>query len=105
MQGMQITFRLTVELDDQDLRRLAEVVGLTRPLPVAQTTTSQHPGRLLTTEETAELLGISKSSLYSLRYGGNAPPAVKVGGRLRWRRADVDAWMEENLEKWPAPRW
>ena len=31
----------------------------------------------------AELLGISKSSLYSMGYVGDAPPAIKVGSRLR----------------------
>ncbi len=53
---------------------------------------------LLTVDEVAGLLRISPSSLYNLRYAREAPPAIRVGSRLRWRRADVEAWIESRAE-------
>lgn len=52
--------------------------------------------RLLTTEEVAEQLGVAVNTLYDWRarrpvYG---PPAIKVGKYLRWRPADVEAWID-----------
>lgn len=106
MQGDPVRIRMTIELDAEDLARLGSVLAPVHlaasavPAPAAQTA-----DRLLGTAETAEILGISKSSLYGLRYVGDAPPAIKVGSRLRWRRVDVERWMDENLEERPAPRW
>lgn len=53
---------------------------------------------LLTIHELAAALRISRASVYQLRYLGQGPPAIKLGGRLRWRRADVDAWIAQHLE-------
>ena len=106
MQGDPVKIRMTIELDAEDLARLGSVLAPVHlaasvvPAPAAQTT-----DRLLTTAETAEMLGVSKSSLYGLRYVGDAPPAIKVGSRLRWRRVDIDRWMDEKLEERPTPKW
>lgn len=106
MQGDPVKLRMTIELDAEDLARLRSVFAPTgRAAPIVPAPAAQTADRLLTTAETAEMLGVSKSSLYGLRYVGDAPPAIKVGSRLRWRRADVEAWMDENLEKRPTPRW
>ena len=53
---------------------------------------------LLTVEEVAARLRISPGSLYNLRYGSAAPPAIRIGSRLRWRRADVEAWIDAHFE-------
>jgi excisionase family DNA binding protein len=53
--------------------------------------------QLLTVEELAEQLQISVKSIYNLRSAGAVtalPAAIKVGKYLRWRQADVDAWIE-----------
>lgn len=106
MHGDRVTIRMTIELDAEDLTRLGSVFSPIRTrTPVAPPPSAQAAGPLLTTAETAEMLGISKSSLYSLRYVGDAPPAIKVGSRLRWRRSDVEKWIDENLEERPSPRW
>lgn len=100
----RFTLRLTLDVDVADQQRLSGLLVSTTPAsPVVQA--PQHPDRLLSTSETAEVLGISRSSLYGLRYVGDAPPAIKVGSRLRWRRSDVEAWIDEKLEERPAPRW
>ena len=107
MLSERVTIRMTIEVDVEDLARFSTVLSQmpssspVTPLPASQAAAD----RLLTTAETADILGISKSSLYGLRYVGDAPPAIKVGSRLRWRRADVERWMDENLEERPTPRW
>lgn len=52
--------------------------------------------RLLTAEEVAEQLQVAVNTLYDWRtrkpvYG---PPAIKVGKYLRWKQADVEAWID-----------
>lgn len=55
---------------------------------------------LLTAEDLAAQLGLSVSSIYRMRsLGESLPRAAKLGSRaVRWRQADVDAWVEEHLE-------
>lgn len=100
----QIEIQLSVRIDREGVadlaRALFELVPQQRVAP-----SPPEADHLLTTEEAAELLGISKSSLYTLRYSGNAPPAVKVGSRLRWRRSDIGARVEAQLETEQPPRW
>ena len=64
--------------------------------------------RLLTMEEVRERLGISRTKLWELRTGNSRhpsaepvsnmvrfPPPAKFGNRtLRWREADIDAYIE-----------
>lgn len=51
----------------------------------------------LTSAEYAELLGIPKNAAAQQRLKGEGPVFVKVGRRVRYRRADVERWIEENL--------
>ena len=53
---------------------------------------------LLTADEVASLLRITRAGLYQLRYLRSAPPAIKVGGRLRWRASDVHDWLDSRSE-------
>ena len=57
--------------------------------------TAQQPDDLLTVTEVCDVLKVSRSALYALRYRGEAPPAIKVGRQLRWRRTDLDRWIAE----------
>lgn len=50
--------------------------------------------RLMTLPETADYLGLTVAGLYQMRYNGTAPIGYKVGGRVRYRRAEVDAWVD-----------
>lgn len=46
--------------------------------------------------------GLSVSAIYRKRsLGESLPRAVKIGSSVRWRQADVDAWVEELLEEAP----
>jgi len=54
--------------------------------------------QLLTTAETAELLGISKAFLERDRWAGARIPFIKVGARaVRYRLADVEDYLARQL--------
>lgn len=53
---------------------------------------------LLKAADVAQLLGVSQAALYQMRYLGQAPPAIKISGRLRWRRRDVEHWLDGMVE-------
>lgn len=51
-------------------------------------------GNVLTIEELAEYLKVSKSTLYKLAQGGKVP-AQKVGRHWRFHRETIDRWLGE----------
>lgn len=57
---------------------------------------------LLTSEQAAQYLGVSHWTLARWRsdeYPGR-PPALRVGAKLlRYRKADLDAWLESRVEE------
>lgn len=55
---------------------------------------------ILTIDEAADYLSIPKATLYTWRTRrvGFGPRAVKMGGCLRYRCADLDAWIVDHLE-------
>ena len=58
--------------------------------PTQQTTASEW----LTLRELAEWLKIPVGTLYNIRHRGDGPSGVRIGGQLRFRRTDVDAWLD-----------
>lgn len=52
----------------------------------------------LTIDEVATLLRVSVPTLRWLRQEGRFAPAIRVGRRLLWERAEVEAWMDSNRE-------
>lgn len=46
----------------------------------------------------AELLDVPERTIYSWRQRGEGPPAYRVGKHLRYRRRDVDAWLERQRD-------
>lgn len=55
---------------------------------------------ILTIDQAATYLAIPKATLYTwrTRRAGFGPPAVKIGGCLRYRRSDLDVWIAEHVE-------
>lgn len=62
-----------------------------RPIPER---VKHHPVDLLTPDETAELLRIPVQLLYRWRYERRGPPSFKIGRYVRYRRAEVEAWID-----------
>lgn len=66
--------------------------------------------RLLTTQQASEYLNIPAYTLESWRYRRRGPPFVRTnhahprtgvvprGNIIRYRREDLDAWIESNVE-------
>lgn len=52
----------------------------------------------LSLSEAADYLGLADHTLYIWRSKGLGPVAIKIGGRVRYRQADLDAWIAEQAE-------
>lgn len=55
---------------------------------------------ILTVKEAAAYVRLSKPTLDRLRVAGDGPKFAKLGmpgGAVRYRRADLDAWIESKL--------
>lgn len=60
------------------------------------TTTTLHPADLLTPEQAAALLGLSVKTLATWRSTGrHALAFYRCGGRIRYFRADLAAWLAD----------
>jgi excisionase family DNA binding protein len=57
--------------------------------------------RLLTISEVADYLNVSTSTVRYWRKIGTEPKVTLINGRLRWRMADVEAWIEKQQEDEP----
>ena len=55
---------------------------------------------ILTLEELHTYLKIPKPTIYALAQNGRIP-AAKVGKHWRFRKADIDEWL--NAQKWSRP--
>ena len=51
--------------------------------------------QLLTQDDLAALLKVSKQTLFRWRKIDQGPPFIQVEGSIRYRQADVDAWLDQ----------
>lgn len=66
----------------------------------AQSSTGDAQEPLLVTAlEFARLLQISLRTLWRLNSAGDVPSPVRLGGAVRWRRAEVVHWIDEGCPK------
>lgn len=66
-----------------DMRQPPGVISTVTTVPV-----------LWTQRETADYLGVSEKSLERWRWAGEGPAYVKAGRRVRYRAADVVAYLD-----------
>ena len=59
---------------------------------------SVNAGRLLTIRDLSARLAVSVDTAHKLRARGVLPPAVKIGGSVRWEPEVVDAWIAAQRE-------
>lgn len=64
-------------------------------------TASVRPGlKMLTLQETAELLSVAPATLYAWRHRGLGPRGFRIeGGLVRYRLADVESWLEQQADE------
>ena len=61
--------------------------------PLEGTTPARHDAKaLLSTAEAAALLALSARTLKRYRYEGRGPTFLRLGGRVRYTRADLLEW-------------
>jgi excisionase family DNA binding protein len=90
-----------------DLQRRRSTSIDRNPLPSVSRSPQGFPARLIweqpavtvndtlmTTEELAAFLSLPVATLYQWRHRGTGPRAFRVGKHLRYRRADVEAFLE-----------
>ena len=53
---------------------------------------------LLTVYDLAELLHLTRGTLDRWRSANEGPAWIEVGGQVRYRREDVDAWLNKNTK-------
>ena len=53
---------------------------------------------VLTLREVASLLRVGEKTVYTLAQDGDLP-GFKVGGQWRFRRVDIEAWIEARREE------
>lgn len=51
---------------------------------------------LMTPEQLAEYLQVSPGTLANDRYLGRGPKFIRIGRQIRYRRADILAYLDEN---------
>lgn len=55
--------------------------------------------RLLTPLELSALIALAQRTIYNRRAnGGDLPPAIVIGRRVRFKASDVHQWMERHRE-------
>jgi excisionase family DNA binding protein len=59
---------------------------------------------LMTVPDVAEYLNVPVSAVWRFRREGRGPKATKVGRAIRFRPADVDAWLEACQRDHPSQR-
>jgi excisionase family DNA binding protein len=71
---------------------MSATAGLLRPEP-ASSDDADGDALLLDAGTVARLLSLSRATVWRLRDAGKLPEPVRIGGCVRWRRSDLDAWI------------
>lgn len=62
----------------------------------------RRASRWLSVKDLAAELGVPLKTVYNWRYRGYGPPSANFGQHVRYRREDVDAWIEQQYAE-PRP--
>ncbi len=85
-----------------EVSKLGEERGQEKPDP---------PSRLVDVKEVAQLLGLSRRTVWKMSTCGMLPPPIKLGRSSRWRRRDIESWIDgkaqaaENERQQLAKKW
>lgn len=55
----------------------------------------------------AQMLGLSVRTIRRLDAAGKLPRPIKIGGAVRWRRAEIELWLEADCpdrQRWESVR-
>lgn len=73
--------------------------------PETEATIAVVDDPLMTMEQAAAYLAIPPATLYGwrTRRPGFGPAGVKISGNLRYRKSDLNAWIEKHVERHDTP--
>lgn len=71
-----------------ELARPERVSGAVETAPVAQPT-----ARLLSAKDIADLVGVDAKTVRRWRSEATIPPAIEIGGVVRWRMTVIQEWL------------
>jgi excisionase family DNA binding protein len=54
---------------------------------------------LMSTQDLASFLQVPLATVYAWRHKRKGPPGILVGRYVRYRRSDVEAWLDESLQR------
>ena len=69
--------------------------------------TDQSPVSLLSAGMLAKRLGFSTRTIWRLTSAGKIPQPLKIGGSVRWRADEIDAWIYAgcpDMDTWDTDR-
>jgi len=58
----------------------------------------QHLEPLIDVQQLADYLDVPVKTLYAWRYRREGPPAFRVGRHLRYRRSDIQRWIQQRID-------
>ena len=53
---------------------------------------------LLSAQQLADYLNVPLATLYAWRYPRQGPPGFRAGRPLRYRKSDIDQWINDRLK-------
>jgi excisionase family DNA binding protein len=65
------------------------------PTPNAAGTSADSPRAMIDVHGFADMLGVSTRHVRRLADAGKCPPAVRLGGCVRWSRATLEMWIAD----------
>lgn len=54
---------------------------------------------LMTPKEVAELIGCHEVTLRRWRLEGKGPPFIQIVGTVKYRKEDIEEWLEKNTTR------
>ena len=82
----------------EDLRSGLADLGGASPHATVPTQPVAGPDALLDAKQVAAMFGVGVRTLRRWRHDDRLPKPLKLEGRLRWRRADVERWLEDRRQ-------
>jgi predicted DNA-binding transcriptional regulator AlpA len=65
----------------------------------APSATAWRPDPLLSIDDVAAWLGKPKATLYAWHGRGKGPRASRVGNTLRYRRSEIELWLDAHTDQ------
>lgn len=72
----------------------SRVIELLERIVAALERDSAPPATLLDAAEFARQLGVNVRTLRRMRHEGGVPKPIQIGNVIRWRRADVERFLQ-----------